>query len=1568
MDPSLGSLPTLIVPDDPETGAIERPKTPPPVVVDEARLASTSAAPKAKEPSIKSPREPSIKSPREPQAKSPREPQAKSPREPSVKSPREASVKSPREPSVKSPREPQVKSPREPSAKNPSVKSPRDPSHHSAAHQSQAIAVDFNSPRPENQPQDDATATPAVPPAPPSPLHKAPTVSSKDFKTMAKRAAALAKLDRLAAGSKSVFDVKMDDIGALGIGMQLYFMLTKYLGVVFLTMGIISLPTIVVNYFGDGITTKMADPLQLAYASLGNQGVSDEIKQDTSLCLPDGEIDCTWETVNTPFTTSPVTVSWIITSSDAIYSFVFLMFVVYFRVQARKAIELHQAENLTPAKYSIFVRGLPPDATKREILEHFNSRFDPTQEEQYFPLWLNCCWGRRRKVKNSLSRKAVNCNVVSNIEHLTGSTTASEADAEMYIGTWIAEVSVAHPTGGLLRTFLSMEALTRNIAETEELITILEREKKEAAEAQAERDAAIAAADAATAKKLRRQKLKATFKLPDEKLLQSAQKKLEKLNAQMEKKTSKIKAFKQQQREDRVTSMKKSNTATVSAVTPVASATVAPAPSPNDPPQAPGLARQGTVKLNVAAVKKAAADTVKAFNLEACECAFVVFNNLESRRRCLRDYRKSTRWLPRKYQPKFLRFRDGKFPLIVVAAPEPSNILWENLEITDRGRLYRRSFTNFVTFLLLLFSCIIISGAQSAQQQFKAKMPPAGLCDHSLPAVYYGSYSFDDQHSAATKNLVWELEWDRNETCTVGSSGEARYHIAYSNGIINDLNVSSLPKVKSGDSAPVRCVDPCVSDESSTTCSTLPCFDQDLLDEGDECETYMASHSLYCLCTTQLQASINELGIIDGPQALWKDFEPCQGFIKDYLTKNAFIVVASGIVVIVNLLLKTILRAFATFERHSSESAKASAITLKMFMAQFLNTAIIVLVVNTALNLNKVPLVSDLFKGKYHDFERDWYPTVGMAITMTMLINAFVPHIVLCLQMFIISPIMRLTKRRSIRTQQQMDKLYAGPSFDISVRYPMVLNSVFVTMIFSGGSPVLLFIAALTCGGTFWFDKLSILRMYSVKTAYDEELGETALNLLPWTLVLHLGFSAWMYGNPNLMKSSTLNMGVVFDAVGISVASDSQSSESAYDQLLAKASQVDILGQYGFVVKIVRANVMVMFLFCIILIVGIFLSAIWFQVLLPVLRKTVGVVLLACWKRIRVSCRCCCCRRKKRVKPVPSDSRSSVSRRSAKVAADNVTPEVVVAEAPAAQGEAPAASIPEDAPPIGEPATPADATPVDNTPTEPIAASIVSENKPPESEINATEGAGNTQEPPNESQITPSDSNVPPGDAQEPPSVDMIEMTVPKSARISAVSPEPMPDSTPTVPPIAPPAVAATALVTALSARLSARKKRPVVLPEFTDLFRKSVPRRFKPDTKLGFSIDSESDELVRCWKEETISNGRTRGPGEHMRTWEALQAPVKTYAIEANAKYRLAFAELVAASKRSRSASAVLSKVDLPIEAADEDHPTTPGGWTDLAAVPPAEHTEPALVGEEPTPVATEAPNTPTAPSNYEL
>ncbi|GMF28701.1 unnamed protein product [Phytophthora fragariaefolia] len=994
------------------------------------------------------------------------------------------------------------------------------------------------------------------------------------FKEMVRKARNNAKKDRLAEGSKSVFQVHMDHIGALGIGMQLYFMLTKYLSVVFLCMGIISLPAIMVNSYGHGITSKMVDPLQLAYSSIGNGGVNSDTAATPRSCLPIGDIDCTWETVDTPLTSNPNTVTWIVTITDVLYSFVFMCFLLFYSYRAKKAIKEHQNKHLTPARYAVMVRGLPRDATEKEIMEHFNNLYDLTKAEEYSKLWFGMCWGKRNKVKRSRSKKAINRSVVSNVNHLEGFTTISK---DLYLNSWIAEVSVAHPTGGLLRTFLKMQHLDQKKKELDDLIDQLEKEKSQSL---------------------------ADFSAADEKLIHASKKKLLKVEDQFKKKTQKIKALKGVLPESNEAVEKKKlkeekNLNTLSSKQKLAAA-------------AKSSTRASKQKLAAAAkaAKTAATNTQQAFDWDGCECAFVVFNNLESRRRCLQDYRQSARWLARKWQPSILRFRNGTYPLIVTSAPEPSNILWENLEVTERGRFYRQFVTNLVTAMLLIISCAIISAAQSAQEQFASKMPPEGLCDRSLPAVYFADTSFT-VNTTTRRSISWSLAWDPTANCSLGESGDSRYHIAYTNGITNDLDSSRL-SYGSADPDPTRCVEPCISESSTQECNTLPCFYYDELVEsgGKTCETYEASHVLYCYCSSTLTASINENGFVEGPKKLWSNI-PCRGYIKDYLIKNSFILLAAGIVVVVNFLLDNILRMFAVFERHTSDSTRTIRVAVRMFVAQFLNTALIVIIVNASFGLRGVPVAKELLGGKYKDFQRGWYPTVGMGIATTMLLNAFLPQFTLFAQMYIWSPVYRWYKRRSIRTQHKMDKLYAGPKFDISERYPMVLNSVFVTMVFCGGVPVLLFIGAVASAGIYWFDKLSILHLYSVRTTYDEILGEVTIQALPWTLALHLAFSAWMYGNTELLKGTMLNLPWLLKSVGLSsVVRDNPNatSDQLYAILTDKIGKYDVLGQYGFLVKIVFSHVLLMTVLCFIVVVGLLLYTIFGRLVFVVIGQMLALM------------------------------------------------------------------------------------------------------------------------------------------------------------------------------------------------------------------------------------------------------------------------------------------------------------------------------------------------------------------------
>ncbi|OQR93354.1 transmembrane protein [Achlya hypogyna] len=918
------------------------------------------------------------------------------------------------------------------------------------------------------------------------------SVDTPSRKDMVRKAKALGLSERLGNG-KAFSRTTMQDIGELGIGIQLYFMLIKYSAIVLVIMSICAIPGAVLNYYGHGVLAANADPLKLTYLSVANQGVNPAVAA-TECMANGGTIDCTGETISTPLTEDPKVASYIISGCDCAASIVFWCFIGIFGYLSRRAVRQDAVENSTPAKYAVRVKGLPRDATEEEILAHFNERYDLSKPERHYPLWLGC-FGRPRPPRR-LTKVPGNVATVANVDHVDGSA--------LYMGKWVAQVSIARPTGGFLRHFLSLESLTKQIAGLNDVIAAYRQNPTKYA-----------------------------------KKLTAAELSLARLQAKMDKTTQKMKSLKKH-----------------------------------------GLKR-----------------------LQECECAYVVFENTESRRRCLQDYRTSTSGWKRRWQPATLRFRQT-YAIVVEAAPEPSNIIWENLETTPTSRFLRRSLTNVLTFLLLLLSCAVISLANSSQRKFNTAVI-ANVCD-KIAAVYQGP--------ATSWGEPGTLVWNESATCAVDSFAiefADKKPTPFPPGILpyNDLHPPTNY---------TRCVEPCFN-TTINSCGTLPCFttDQQLTstNASAKCESYAASTILTCYCTPLLAASIRTDGVINGPKKLWTDLPPCQSYITAYLTKTSLLIAAALTVIAVNVGLQGIFYAFAAFERHSSESHKAAAVVLKLFCAQWINTAVIVLIVNASLGY--VPLVSSLLSGQFQDFERNWYTSVGAGLTMTMLINAVGPQVGPLVAMYFTYPLLRCLRSRSAVTQAQMNELYASPAFNIALRYPVVLNTIFVTLMYSGGLPVLLPVGAIALGLNFVLDKLTILKLCSVRTAFDEALGSLALRLLPWVLWLHLGFSAWMFGNSTILPSDLLSIRVVLDALAPSIGSvEIQEDPTAIVQAAIQAnmaeasSVVRTIYQYLLkaFLKVIRLDTFPVFFLLVLLTLWMLFANVLFPVLMPLLRLTLGVL------------------------------------------------------------------------------------------------------------------------------------------------------------------------------------------------------------------------------------------------------------------------------------------------------------------------------------------------------------------------
>jgi hypothetical protein len=81
--------------------------------------------------------------------------------------------------------------------------------------------------------------------------------------------------------------------------------------------------------------------------------------------------------------------------------------------------------------------------------------------------------------------------------------------------------------------------------------------------------------------------------------------------------------------------------------------------------------------------------------------------------------------------------------------------------------------------------------------------------------------------------------------------------------------------------------------------------------------------------------------------------------------------------------------------RLSTVSFETKAITLLIFFAQFTNTVLLLTLknFNTSDIFGHDSKLSAIFDGKDSDFGTHWYKTVGVAMTTTMMIQAFTPLI-----------------------------------------------------------------------------------------------------------------------------------------------------------------------------------------------------------------------------------------------------------------------------------------------------------------------------------------------------------------------------------------------------------------------------------------------------------------------------------------------------------------------------------------------------------------------------------------------
>jgi hypothetical protein len=256
----------------------------------------------------------------------------------------------------------------------------------------------------------------------------------------------------------------------------------------------------------------------------------------------------------------------------------------------------------------------------------------------------------------------------------------------------------------------------------------------------------------------------------------------------------------------------------------------------------------------------------------------------------------------------------------------------------------------------------------------------------------------------------------------------------------------------------------------------------------------------------------------------------------------------------------------AKFERHWSVALEQFAIAHRLFVAMFINTGLIILLINARwASSSPIFFGKTVFDGKYDDFTSDWFSTVGGGIMSTLLVNTINPHVVPLIMCFVAWGKRRWWATRA-KTQSQLDAVYEGGAFELAQRckhaiarasaaasgetarrvcvrrceHPqrVLLRSAVqrrhAAAGHRGGGDLRLhvrtrplrtahpvFSSANEHRRRYIFERISFLRYYAIPERMDASLALRALEALPWGVALHCAMAVWFFSAPPLFPAAS---------------------------------------------------------------------------------------------------------------------------------------------------------------------------------------------------------------------------------------------------------------------------------------------------------------------------------------------------------------------------------------------------------------------------------------------------------------
>lgn len=573
-------------------------------------------------------------------------------------------------------------------------------------------------------------------------------------------------------------------------------------------------------------------------------------------------------------------------------------------------------------------------------------------------------------------------------------------------------------------------------------------------------------------------------------------------------------------------------------------------------------------------------------HLDDTVCAFVIFNNIESYNRCLEDYNSSQNSLYGQFfQNKELKFMND-YPLRVFPAPDPSDVLYENLEVSDyyvwERKVLAFAFTIAVLVVSTLCIMILVIYQDAAIGDYEEMIDGTNeFCRSGIASSYFASEIRSNTNLTSSngenygKPLLasYNVEWiGRSKQSDERRARDAACGVGYrylelklnpldysdSSGKLSSISMNmshcpahlhDVPPLQNGKIE--NCINletskhcPCIltdTDEINRlpVCKTIPCtLDPDnnkTMNLPGCSKSYRATDIINCYCMSRIALYLENNPTMSQVNMFTAESlnDPlCNEVKNEYLVASLNSNFIGLIITTFNEVLVSVISILIEWEHTHTISEVASSICERIALFNVINIGFlpILLTWDTFSIIGNNSILSTIVgistQDQYIGFIPRWYSNIGFSILHAMLIDSIFSYILLGLNISykFLKSYMRLTCRKNAYTQKELNTLLDTEEFDVGSNLGYVKTTIAMTLLYSSTMPILIPVCAFNLTVYYAIEK-SLLLYYNKKGPKIKVAVVTdSMKSFSFVMIARLVITIFLLGESTVFHSTTINV------------------------------------------------------------------------------------------------------------------------------------------------------------------------------------------------------------------------------------------------------------------------------------------------------------------------------------------------------------------------------------------------------------------------------------------------------------